>query len=44
MSKKNVAILVIVLILIIDQVFKICIKTHFRLGDEIMPENLEKLY
>jgi len=35
MSKKNVAILVIVLILIIDQVFKICIKTHFRLGDEI---------
>jgi signal peptidase II len=34
MSKKQLAILVIILVLIFDQVFKIWIKTHFYLGDE----------
>jgi signal peptidase II len=34
MSKKQLAILVIILILVIDQVLKIWIKTHFYLGDE----------
>jgi len=35
MSKKQLAILVILLVLIFDQVLKIWIKTHFYLGDEI---------
>jgi signal peptidase II len=34
MSKKQLAILVITLILVIDQILKIWIKTHFYLGDE----------
>lgn len=34
MSKKQIAILVIVLILVIDQVLKIWIKTNFYLGEE----------
>jgi signal peptidase II len=34
MSKKQLAILVILLILIFDQILKIWIKTHFYLGDE----------
>lgn len=35
MSKKQLAILVIILVLIIDQILKIWIKTHLYLGDEI---------
>lgn len=34
MSKKQLAILVIILILVVDQILKIWIKTHFYLGDE----------
>jgi len=34
MSKKQLAILIIFLILVIDQILKIWIKTHFYLGDE----------
>ena len=34
MSKKQLAILIILLILVIDQILKIWIKTHFYLGDE----------
>jgi signal peptidase II len=34
MSKKQLAILVIILIIVFDQVLKIWIKTHFYLGDE----------
>jgi len=34
MSKKQLAILVIILILVVDQIIKIWIKTHFYLGDE----------
>lgn len=35
MSKKKLAILVIVLVLLIDQTLKIWIKTNFRIGEEI---------
>jgi signal peptidase II len=35
MSKKKLAILVIVLVLLIDQTLKIWIKTNFKIGDEI---------
>jgi signal peptidase II len=34
MSKKNLAIAVILLILLVDQILKIWIKTHFYLGEE----------
>ena len=34
MSKKQLTLLVVLLILIIDQIFKIWIKTHFYLGEE----------
>jgi len=34
MSKKQLAILVIILVLVFDQILKIWIKTHFYLGDE----------
>jgi len=36
MSKKNIAILVVILTIIIDQVSKIYVKTHFRLGEEVV--------
>ena len=35
MSKKNLAIIVIVLVLVMDQILKVWIKTHFYLGDEV---------
>lgn len=35
MSKKNLAILVVILSILIDQISKIYIKTHFYLGEEI---------
>lgn len=35
MSKKNLAILVVVLAILIDQISKIYIKTHFYLGEEV---------
>lgn len=35
MSKKNIAAIVVFAILLIDQLVKIYIKTHFRLGEEI---------
>ncbi len=35
MLKKNLAAIVVFLILLIDQVVKIYIKTHFRLGEEV---------
>jgi signal peptidase II len=35
MSKKQVAILVIILVLVFDQILKLWIKTNFRLGEEI---------
>ncbi len=35
MSKKNLAAIVIFAILLIDQIVKIYIKTHFRLGEEV---------
>ncbi|TDQ21983.1 lipoprotein signal peptidase [Tenacibaculum caenipelagi] len=34
MSKKHIAILTVVLAILIDQISKIYIKTHFQLGDE----------
>ncbi len=35
MSKKTIAILTVILAILIDQISKIYIKTHFALGDEI---------
>ncbi len=35
MSKKNIAILTIILALLLDQITKIYIKTHFVLGEEV---------
>lgn len=35
MSKRNLAVLVIFMILVVDQIVKIYIKTHFYLGEEI---------
>lgn len=35
MSKKNLAALVVFAVLLIDQIVKIYIKTHFRLGEEV---------
>ncbi|PQJ80120.1 lipoprotein signal peptidase [Polaribacter porphyrae] len=36
MSKKNIAILTIIIALILDQVIKIYVKTHFVLGEEVV--------
>lgn len=36
MSKKNIAILTVVLAILIDQISKIYVKTHFRLGEEVV--------
>ncbi|RKF04164.1 signal peptidase II [Tenacibaculum lutimaris] len=36
MSKKHIAILTVVLAILIDQISKIYIKTHFQLGEEIV--------
>jgi signal peptidase II len=36
MSKKNLAILVVIIALLLDQIIKIYIKTHFELGEEIV--------
>ncbi len=36
MSKKNIAILTIVLAILIDQISKIYVKTHFYLGEEVV--------
>ena len=36
MSKKNIAIFTIVLALLIDQISKIYVKTHFYLGEEVV--------
>jgi len=35
MSKKQIAILVIILVLVFDQILKLWIKTNFRIGEEI---------
>lgn len=35
MSKKNIAILTIIITIILDQVIKIYVKTHFVLGEEV---------
>lgn len=35
MSKKNIAILTVVLAILIDQISKIYVKTHFMLGEEV---------
>lgn len=34
-STRNIAILVVVAVLLLDQILKICIKTHLAIGDEI---------
>ncbi|CAM1334604.1 lipoprotein signal peptidase [Tenacibaculum aestuariivivum] len=39
MSKKNIAILTIILAILIDQISKIYIKTNFQLGEEIVVFN-----
>ena len=39
MSKKHIAILTVVLAILIDQISKIYIKTHFQLGEEIIVFN-----
>lgn len=39
MSKKYIAILTVVLAILIDQISKIYIKTHFQLGEEIIVFN-----
>ena len=36
MSKKNIAILTVILAILIDQISKIYIKTHFQLGEEVV--------
>ena len=36
MSKKNIAILTVVLAILIDQISKIYVKTHFVLGEEVV--------
>ncbi|CAM1363652.1 Lipoprotein signal peptidase [Tenacibaculum sediminilitoris] len=36
MSKKHIAILTVVLAILIDQISKIYIKTHFQLGEEVI--------
>ena len=36
MSKKNIAILTVILAILIDQISKIYVKTHFRLGEEVV--------
>ena len=36
MSKKNLAILTVILAILIDQISKIYIKTHFQLGEEVV--------
>ncbi|MCT4699342.1 lipoprotein signal peptidase [Tenacibaculum haliotis] len=36
MSKKNIAILTVVLAILIDQISKIYVKTHFQLGEEVV--------
>ena len=36
MSKKNIAILTVVLAILIDQISKIYVKTHFQLGDGVV--------
>lgn len=36
MSKKNIAIITIVLAILIDQISKIYVKTHFYLGEEVV--------
>ncbi len=35
MSKKNIALLTIIIALLIDQIIKIYVKTHFALGEEV---------
>ena len=39
MSKKHIAILTVVLAILIDQISKIYIKTHFQLGEEVVVFN-----
>ena len=36
MSKKNIAILTVILAILIDQISKIYVKTHFMLGEEVV--------
>lgn len=36
MSKKNIAILTVILAILIDQISKIYVKTHFYLGEEVV--------
>ena len=36
MSKKTIAILTVLLAILIDQVSKIYVKTHFMLGEEVV--------
>jgi len=35
LNKRQLAVLIVLLILLIDQVFKVWIKTHFAIGDEV---------
>lgn len=39
MSKKHIAILTVILAILIDQISKIYIKTHFQLGEEVVVFN-----
>ncbi|MDE1207901.1 lipoprotein signal peptidase [Tenacibaculum larymnensis] len=39
MSKKHIAILTVILAILIDQISKIYIKTHFQLGEEVIVFN-----
>ncbi len=36
MSKKNIAIVTVILAILIDQISKIYVKTHFQLGEEVV--------
>ncbi len=36
MSKKNIAIITVILAILIDQISKMYVKTHFRLGEEVI--------
>ena len=44
MSKKNIALLTIILAILIDQIVKIYIKTNFVLGEEIKVFNWFRIH
>jgi signal peptidase II len=44
MSKKNLAILTILIAIILDQIIKIYVKTHFVLGEEVVVFNWFKIH